>query len=151
MIARVLLSLIMVFASLALPARTAEPEKFGAGVSLTEVTPIARVIQRPADFAGKTVRVEGVITAVCTHQGCWMALAPADATDGQTLFLKVDDGVIVFPVSAKGKRVTAQGVVERVGTSAEAREAAREQAEHTGRKTDAAAKYQLKGTGALIY
>jgi hypothetical protein len=151
MIARVMLSLIMVFASLALPAGAAEPQKYGAGVSLTEVTPIAGVIQRPADFAGKTVRVEGVITAVCTHQGCWMALAPADATDGQTLFLKVDDGVIVFPVSAKGKRVAAQGVVERIGTSAEAREAATEHAQHTGAKADAAAKYQLKGTGALIY
>jgi Rieske Fe-S protein len=150
MIARVLLSVIMMFAVLA-PTQTAEPEKFGAGVSLSEVTPITGVIQRPADYEGKTVRVEGVVTAVCTHMGCWMALAPEQATDAKTLFLKVDDGVIVFPVSAKGKRVAAQGVVERIGTSAESREAAREHAEHTGTKAEAAAQYQLKGTGALIY
>jgi len=48
--------------------------------------------------------------------------------DGPTLRLKVDDGVIVFPVTAKGKKAVAQGVVEQAGSS-----------------------WQIKATGALVY
>ena len=61
--------------------------------------------------------------------------------------LKVDDGVIVFPVTAKGKRVSAEGVFEAVGTSTEASEAA---GEHARVDPTAAQQYQLKATGAII-
>ena len=72
---------------------------------------------QPGQLPGKTVRVEGVVTAVCEHMGCWMTLAPAGAAGEKpaTLRLKVDDGVIVFPVSARGRTAVAQGVIERVG------------------------------------
>jgi hypothetical protein len=59
----------------------------------------------------------------------------------------VDDGVIVFPVTAQGKRVSAEGVFEAVGTSAEASEAA---GEHARIDPTAAQQYQLKATGAII-
>lgn len=134
-------------------ARTDEPKTFGTGVSLAEVTPIASVIEAPAPFEGKTVRVEGTVTAVCQHMGCWMALAPESAAAGApTLRLKVDDGVIVFPVSAKGHRAAAQGVVERVKTGdAEGNEAAGEHARAEGKKPAAAAQYHIKVTGAVVY
>ena len=109
-------------------------ETFGTAPTVSEATPIAQLLAKPADFQGKTVRVEGVVTGVCTMMGCWMALAPADAAKGPSILIKVDDGVIVFPTSARGKRATAQGVVERVGQAdAEGQEAAREHAEHEGR------------------
>lgn len=115
----------------------------GTGVTLESITPIADVIARPAGFAGQTVRVEGVVTAVCQHMGCWMTLAPAGATGDKpaTLRLKVDDGVIVFPVSARGKTAVAQGVIERVAGGAEAAEVA---------ANAGAATYHLKVTGALL-
>lgn len=134
-------------------AATQQPQTFGAGVSLTEATPIARLLDRPAAFEGKTVRVEGRVTAVCAHMGCWMAFAPADAPDGRTLLVKVDDGVIVFPLSAKDRRAVAQGVIQRIGTNdPEAQEAA---AEHTRQAGSGGAEvrtaWQLKATGALVY
>jgi hypothetical protein len=115
----------------------------GTGVTLDTATPIADVIAKPAGFAGQTIRVEGVVTAVCEHMGCWMTLAPAGATGEKpaTLRLKVDDGVIVFPVSSRGKTAVAQGVIERVRGDAEAAEVA-------ARAGTAA--YQLKVTGALL-
>ena len=61
--------------------------------------------------------------------------------------LKVEDGVIVFPVSAKGKKVSAEGVFEAVGSSAENKEAAGEHAKHDPK---ASKDYQIKATGALI-
>jgi len=128
-------------------------ETFGAAPTVKEATPITDLLAKPADFQGKIVRVEGVVTSVCTMMGCWMALAPADAPKGPTILIKVDDGVIVFPSSARGKRATAQGVVERVGTAdAEGQEAAREHAEHEKRvETEDAARWQIKATGAIIY
>jgi hypothetical protein len=132
-------------------ANSDEPAKYGAGVSLQTATPIMSVLQQPADFAGKTVRVEGIVTAVCAHEGCWMTLAPASRADGLTLRLKVDDGVIVFPVSARGKRAVAQGVIERVG-DAEGHEAAAEHARQAGGSlAEASRHWQLKATGALVY
>src|SRR5689334_24638478 len=83
-------------------------ETYGAGVTVKETTPLAQVIDTPANFEGKTLRVEGTVTAVCMHMGCWMALTP-DASSSKTMLIKVDDGVIVFPPSVKGRRAVAQG------------------------------------------
>ncbi len=127
-------------------------ETIGAGVSVTEVTPIARVIARPGDFEGKTIRVEGVVTEVCRQMGCWMALAPEGAPQGATVLLQVDhDGKIVFPLSARGRKAAAQGVVQRVG-DAEGREAAAELAKQQGRSApDPGTNWQIKATGAVVF
>jgi hypothetical protein len=132
-------------------------ETFGAAPTVKEATPIAQLLAKPSDFQGKTVRVEGVVTGVCTMMGCWMAIAPVDAPKGQAILIKVDDGVIVFPTSARGKRATAQGVVERVGsTDKEGQEAHREHAEHEGRPASPSgsgetSRWQIKATGAIVY
>jgi predicted transcriptional regulator len=90
-----------------------------------------------------------VATAICEHMGCWMAVAPEGDTKGTTVRLKVEDGVIVFPVSAKGKKVSAEGVFEEVKASdAEGKEAAGEHAKHDAK---ASKTYQLKATGAIIH
>ena len=153
MVSRALWVMALLLASMSVATRGAGPETFGVAPTLSEGTPLAQVLARPADFAGKTVRVEGVVTAVCQMMGCWMALAPADAPEGRTVLIKVDDGVIVFPSSARGKRATVQGVVERVGAGdAEGQEAAREHAEHGGVAPAAdAATWQIKATGAIVY
>jgi Domain of unknown function (DUF4920) len=125
-------------------------ETFGKGVTLKEVTPLERLISDPARFDGKTVRLEGVVTEVCQHMGCWMALAVRTA-DAKTLLVKVDDGVIVFPVNAKGKKASAEGVMEHVKMSdAEAKAAAEEHAKAEHRE-GAGTNWQLKATGAVIY
>lgn len=126
----------------------AQETKLGAGVTLKEATPVKALIEKPAEFVGKTIRVDGVATAVCEEMGCWLALSADGAKDSKTVRLKVDDGVIVFPMSAKGKNVSAEGVFEEVGATDEhAKEAAGEHAKHdaTASKT-----YQIKTTGAII-
>ena len=137
--------------------RAEDGKTYGSGVSLTEVTPIAALVTAPAAFEGKTVRVYGTVTAVCAHMGCWMALAQTDSggvagPNPPTVRLKVDDGVIVFPVSAKGRRASAQGVIERVAAGgAEAQEAAGEHARAEGKKASDAAQWHIKVTGAVVY
>jgi hypothetical protein len=128
-------------------AMAAEETKLGAGVTLEEATPIKAIVEKPADYLGKTIRVDGVATAVCEHMGCWMAVAPEDDPKGATVRLKVEDGVIVFPVTAKGKKVSAQGVLEEIRDE-EGKEAAGEHAKHDPK---ASKKYQIKATGAIIH
>lgn len=133
-------------------AQAQAPQTFGDGVTLKESTPIVRLLDNPAEYEGKTVRVEGTVEAVCQHMGCWMAFAADGANDGRTLLIKVDDGVIVFPVSAKGHRAAAQGVVQRIGPhDAEGREAASEHAKQSAAPHDARTIWQLKATGAVVY
>lgn len=134
---------------LVITAALAAAETFGTGVSLSETTPIDRIIARPADFEGKTVKVEGTVSAVCTHMGCWMSLVPDGAKTDANLMIKVDDGVIVFPVSAKGKRAAAQGVVQRVSGDPEGQSAAAEHAKAQGKEAPVA--WQIKATGAVVF
>jgi len=136
--------------ALAVAPLSAAPDSFGTGVSLAESTGIGRILQRPADFEGRTVRVEGVVSAVCTHMGCWMSLVPDGAPDGAGVLIKVDDGVIVFPVTVKGRRAAAQGVVQRVGGDPEGQSAAAEHAKETGAAAGAVS-WQIKATGAIVY
>ncbi|MEO5823956.1 MAG: DUF4920 domain-containing protein [Vicinamibacteraceae bacterium] len=141
--------LLLLTGLLATTLTAAADTKLGTGVTLEAATPIADVIAKPGGYAGQTIRVEGVVTAVCEHMGCWMTLAPAGATGEKpaTLRLKVDDGVIVFPVSAKGRTAVAQGVIEKVAGDDH------EGAEHKtadAAAPAAAASYQLKVTGAVL-
>ena len=129
-------------------AVAADDTKLGTGVSLKEATPIKALLETPAKFVGKTIRVDGVATAVCEEMGCWMAVASSDDPKGATVRLKVEDGVIKFPVTAKGKQVSAEGVFEAIGEKDEhANEAAGEHGKHDA---SASKKFQIKATGAVI-
>jgi hypothetical protein len=140
--------------SAAWTVRGADGETFGAGVTVTTPTPLASIVARPSDFEGKTVRVDGVVTAVCEVAGCWMALAPSAEASTQALRFKVEDGVIVFPLRARGRRASAQGVVERIaGHDAHGREAAAEHAHQEKRHADppASTLWHVRATGAIVY
>ena len=128
-----LLTVAALGALLVVPALAVTDETtLGAGVSIKEATPIATILAAPDSFVGKTIRVDGVATAVCEDMGCWMSIA-SEADGEKTIRVKVEDGVIVFPMSAKGKKVSAEGVFEVVGP-----------------KDAETKRYQLKGTGAVI-
>ena len=149
--------------ALATVSVAAQETKLGGGVTLKEATPIASLVNHPDQFVGKTVRVDGTGTAVCEMMGCWIAITEDGAKDGKTIRVKVEDGVIKIPVTAKGKKVSAEGVFELVadehGEEAAAEHAkqmakAKPGAQHAGEhKHDApstTAKYQIKGTGVVI-
>ena len=136
--------------ALALTAAAAvDDTKVGAGVTLTTATPIAAIVKTPQDYVGKTVRIDGIATAVCEQMGCWMAVADSTEKDAPTIRLKVEhEGAIVFPMSAKGKQVSAEGTFEAIGGGdAHGKEAAEE---HAKADPKASTQYQIKATGALI-
>lgn len=127
----------------------AQETKYGNGVTLTTATTVETLLSQPDKYLGKTVRVDGVVTGVCDMAGCWLELA--DAKPGaKTLRFKVDDGVIVFPVSAKGKRASAEGVFEKVSAAMATEYEADREKSKGGDTKNAVPSYQVKATGAVI-
>ena len=99
-----------------------------------EATPIEQIVADPDSWLGKHVRIEGRVSGVCAHQGCWLDLV---STDDSTLRVKVDDGVIVFPQDALGLEATAEGTVEILEMDREQYEGwMRHQAEERGEEYD---------------
>jgi len=50
--------------------------KRGEPIGKSPAVAFADVLKDPAKFAGKRVRIEGVVERVCKMQGCWMQIAP---------------------------------------------------------------------------
>lgn len=82
---------------------------YGKPLTLKEKTPISKILADPHAYSGKRVQVEGTIVEVCEERGCWINIA-SDKPFEKIRF-KVEDGVIVFPLDAKGKKAIAEGVL----------------------------------------
>ena len=135
---------------------TLRAEEYGKGVTVAEATPISKILADPDAYVGKTVRIEGKVLDVCPMAGCWMELA--DEGGREKLKVKVDDGVIVFPMTAKGKLAVAEGTLEAIPMMREKYvEWLKHLAEEKGETFDVSAVgdgpfrvLQLKGTGARV-
>ncbi len=68
---------------------------------------VAQVLAKPENYLQQPFTVQGKIDAVCEKKGCWMQFATG--ADEPTFRLKVKDGDMEFPVSAKGKIAYAYG------------------------------------------
>lgn len=88
---------------------SAAVKKYGKDLTVKETTKISDIYANPDSFNGKKVKVRGTIVEVCEMKGCWIALA--SDREFQQMRFKVDDGVIVFPLDAKGLTATVEGVV----------------------------------------
>lgn len=96
---------------------SAQAKKYGAPLTLKEVTKVSDIFANPDKFKNQRVQVEGPVIDVCSEMGCWLAVG--GDREGQILRFKVEDGVIVFPMSAKGQQAKVEGILE-VSTLTEA-------------------------------
>lgn len=83
---------------------------FGDTVNKQQITAVASILAKPAAYLEQQVTVVGEVTGVCTKQQCWMTLATAE--NEPRFRIKVRDGDMVFPLSAKGKTAYATGTVK---------------------------------------
>jgi len=128
---------------------------YGKGAAMGETTPISAIYDDPSNYVGKTVQVEGLIVDVCSRRGCWMSIAGDRAFE--TLRIKVADGEIVFPITARGSKAVVQGKVQEIRmTRDQAMEFAKHQAQESGKPFDPSSVtgptvlYQIWATGAVI-
>ncbi len=87
--------------------------KIFVGVTLDTSTPIAEILGNMDAFAGKTIRIEGIIVEVCSSQGCYVTLQDPE---GNKLNLKVVDGELDFrELVETGQYAVGEGVFTTEG------------------------------------
>ena len=140
----------------ALPIAAGDGKAYGEPLTGKDTVPIHQLLENPDPYLGEVVRVEGLVTNVCEKRGCWMSLA-SDEKEFEEIRIKVDDGVIVFPMEAKGRRAVAEGVLTKIEMTMEETLAyQKHHAEEHDEEFDPASVteplvfYQIKGTGAVI-
>lgn len=149
-----ILTLIFANLSFAVDGET-KTNTLGKTITFTEITPISQILENPQEFFGDTVLVSGTVIDVCKKRGCWMEIASDSAF--QSIKVKVEDGEIVFPLSAKGSTALVEGVVEQlVFTKDEVITMEKHHAEEQGTEfdpstiTEGKTIYRIRGIGAQI-
>jgi hypothetical protein len=87
---------------------TAGVLKRGAPIGKSKKVSLAKVMKSPEKYAGKMVRVEGVIVRSCKMEGCWLELAP-DA-NAKSVRVKMKDHAFFVPLESAGASAKAEGV-----------------------------------------
>lgn len=151
----VALAVMLGWAVVAAAGPKAEGKVYGKPLETAEVLTIADVLARAVELEGKVVRVEGLVADVCAKRGCWIEVA--EESGPAAIRFKVVDGVMVFPMSAKGKWVVVDGTVARIPLSLEeSRELRAHEAAENGREFDPASVTEptvlvrLDGIGARV-
>ncbi len=79
----------------------------GAQVGAAKKVSLVKVLQNPQKYAGKNVRVEGVIVRSCKMEGCWMELAPAK--NAKSVRVEFKDHAFFIPLQSAGYKARAEG------------------------------------------
>ena len=82
----------------------------GAELGRTAVVPVADILARPEEFAGKTVQVRGQVSSMCTHRRGWFAVVTDDQS-GRHLRVLTAPSFLV-PEDAVGTTARAEGTIE---------------------------------------
>jgi hypothetical protein len=93
--------------ALALPAMAGDGT-YGAALTQNETTAITAILEDPDAFKGSTVMIEGTVTEMCAHKGCWLVL---DDGEGHTLLAKSTGDKVAVSEDATGRKVMVEGVV----------------------------------------
>ena len=90
---------------------------YGDKILLQEYSSFEDLISSPDQYLHKDVLISGEIVEVCPMRGCWINVK--DNNSDIIIRVKVTDGMIVFPLSSKGKQVDAQGKFSRLNFTKE--------------------------------
>lgn len=140
---------------LTLVTTSVSAKTFGSGLSLQKTSLLSEVLENPAPYVGQKIQLKGMIVDVCQSRGCWIYLS--GDKQFEKIRVKVTDGEIVFPLEARGRTATVEGILQKFELSRDD-VIAREQhyAEEQGRTFDPSTvksgetMYQLRGLGAEV-
>lgn len=128
---------------------------YGKEIISGDTIPVSLILDNPEAYEGQTVLISGDVVDVCQKRGCWIEVA-SDRPD-QIITVKVNDGEIVFPLSAKGRQAVVEGTVERIEmTREQAIKWKAHEAEERGEAFDSSSVqgpltiWRIKGSGAEI-
>lgn len=92
-----------------MPSAFAADQVFGNRPTLKDAIPVSTLLDAPEKYLGKTIKIQGIATDVCPMRGCWMKIQ--SDRKKESLLIKVNDGEMVFPISARGKHTVIQGTL----------------------------------------
>ncbi|MDP4530026.1 DUF4920 domain-containing protein [Alkalimonas delamerensis] len=102
--------ILLAAASCLVSVAQAEPVQFGGEVQQEKLVALSSILAAPEQYLAQEVTVKGTIAAVCEKMHCWMRFETAEQ---QPAFrIKVRDGDMVFPLSARGKTAYATGTLQ---------------------------------------
>lgn len=150
------LSLLLTVSLILISGAQAADKVFGERPALNKNTvKISTLLDAPEKYLGKVIQVEGIVMDVCPTRGCWMKVK--SDRKKENLFIKVNDGEMVFPMSARGKNTVIKGkLVKQVMPLKEVIEVEKARAEKKGEKFDPASvkgpriSYMFKPIGLVI-
>jgi len=125
----------------AAPAPAAGAQALGAPITVTETTALAAIAAHPAQYAGRAIRTEGTVSAVCQAAGCWMQISDA----AQRVHVKMHGHSFFIPRNASGRRARVQGTVVGGNPNGHCEQ---EAAEATGQQ--AAQRLEIDATGVEL-
>ena len=88
---------------------------YGNSLSNGITRDVTQLLKNPDKYLNEDILATGVVKEVCPMRGCWIQISD-DSTAGN-IRVKVTDGEIVFPKSAKNHSVTVQGTFIRLDLS----------------------------------
>jgi Domain of unknown function (DUF4920) len=92
-------------------SHASEVVKRGAPLGDSPLVAFADVFKEPQKYAGKSVRVEGVVERVCQAEGCWMQIKSAKGADDDAAAVRVTfDHKFAVPKEAAKMKFRAEGV-----------------------------------------
>lgn len=146
----------LMLSTLLAPAALAGETVFGKRPVLKDVVKISSLLEHPEKYVGKEIKVEGIAMDVCPMRGCWMKIK--SDRKKESLLIKVNDGEMVFPMSARGKHVVLQGkLVKKSIPVADVIEIEKARAKKEGKTFDPKSVkgprtvYQFQPTGVVIH
>ena len=80
--------------------------KFGAPLGDSPKVALADLVKDPVSYSGKTVKTEGIVSAVCQGSGCWMTLKSGD----QAVRVTFKDYAFFVPIDSAGATAVMEGV-----------------------------------------
>jgi hypothetical protein len=121
-----------------------EERVLGGGLTIEETTPIPMLIAAPQDHAGTAVRIEGVITEVCTRHGDWIKVSTPSSGSG--ILVRVEDAAFLFPPDCVTRSISLEGVLETEGKEATANDS-----RVCAAMTREGVRFYLSAMGAVIH
>jgi hypothetical protein len=90
------------------PSQIPPGSDFGAGLTLSERTPLADVVRAPEKFEARPVLVRGRISDVCQRKGCWVVLRDG----GEQVRVRFHDYGFFLPTDIAGSEAFVEGLVK---------------------------------------
>jgi hypothetical protein len=142
-IVTVALACMLIAAAISVAAGETGERVLGDGLTIEQATPINALLAAPQDYAGKVIRIEGVVIEVCARHGDWLKVATPRSGSG--ILVKVEGDGISFPTDCVNRLIAVEGVVESGGDEGE------DSPHVCAAMTREGVRYYLRVTGALIH